>query len=51
MAARIDPSPPPPDKQLSREEIEKGEADAKYRLKMSKSSTGIPVAKTRRAKS
>ena len=34
--------------QLNREEIEKGEADAKYRLKMSKSSTGIPVAKTRR---
>jgi uncharacterized protein len=34
--------------QLSREEIEKGEADSGYRLKMSQSSTGIPVTKTRR---
>jgi len=34
--------------QLSRDEIEKGEADATYRLKISQSSTGIPVAKSRR---
>jgi uncharacterized protein len=34
--------------QLTREEIEKGEADPSYRLKISQSSTGIPVAKTRR---
>ena len=34
--------------QLTRDEIEKGEADGKYRLKISQSSTGIPVAKTRR---
>jgi uncharacterized protein len=34
--------------QLSREEIEKGEADPKYGLKMSQSTTGISVAKTRR---
>ena len=34
--------------QLNREEIEKGEADPSYRLKLSQSSTGIPVAKTRK---
>lgn len=34
--------------QLTRDEIEKGEADSKYRLKISQSSTGIPVAKSRR---
>jgi hypothetical protein len=34
--------------QLSRDEIEKGEADGNYRLKISQSSTGIPVAKSRR---
>ena len=34
--------------QLTRDEIEKGEADSKYRLKISQSSTGIPVAKARR---
>ncbi|MFW6077510.1 MAG: DUF1013 domain-containing protein [Hyphomicrobiales bacterium] len=34
--------------QLSRDEIEKGEKDSKYRLKMSQSSTGIPVAKARK---
>jgi uncharacterized protein len=34
--------------QLSRDEIEKGEKDQAYRLKMSQSSTGIPVAKGRK---
>jgi uncharacterized protein len=34
--------------QLTREEIEKGETDPKYRLQISQSTTGIPVAKTRR---
>ena len=34
--------------QLTRDEIEKGEADGKYRLKISQSSTGIPVANNRR---
>ena len=34
--------------QISRDEIEKGEADATYRLRISQSSTGIPVAKSRR---
>ena len=34
--------------QISRDEIEKGEADNSYRLKISQSSTGIPVAKSRR---
>jgi uncharacterized protein len=34
--------------QLTREEIEKGEADPGYRLKISPSNTGIPVAKSRR---
>ena len=34
--------------QLSRDEIETGEKDQAYRLKMSQSSTGIPVAKGRK---
>jgi uncharacterized protein len=34
--------------QLSRDEIETGEKDQKYRLKMSQSTTGIPVAKGRK---
>lgn len=34
--------------QISRDEIETGEADAGHRLKISQSGTGIPVAKTRR---
>jgi uncharacterized protein len=34
--------------QLNREEIERGEKDTNYRLKMSQSSTGIPVAKIRK---
>jgi hypothetical protein len=34
--------------QLNRDEIEKGEADPQYRLKISQSSTGIPVGKTRK---
>jgi hypothetical protein len=34
--------------QITRDEIEKGEADASHRLKISQSGTGIPVAKTRR---
>lgn len=34
--------------QISRDEIETGEKDPKYRLKMSQSSTGIPVAKGRK---
>ena len=34
--------------QLNRDEIEKGEADPKYRLNISQSSTGIPVGKTRK---
>jgi hypothetical protein len=34
--------------QLTREEIEKGEADPNFRLKLSESKTGIPVAKPRR---
>jgi hypothetical protein len=34
--------------QISRDEIETGEKDPKHRLKMSQSSTGIPVAKGRK---
>jgi uncharacterized protein len=34
--------------QLSRDEMEKGEKDPKYRLKISQSGTGIPVAKSRK---
>lgn len=34
--------------QVTREEIEKGEADPGYRLKISQSKTGIPVTKPRR---
>ena len=34
--------------QLSRDEIETGEKDPKYRLKMSQSNTGIPVNKSRK---
>lgn len=34
--------------QLTREEIEKGEADPSYRLKLSESNTGVPITKAKR---